>query len=124
MANRAKRKGNDGEAMVEDFLRSMGVTCVRRRSTSHEGSAHDDGDLLAIIGGMEVCVEVKAQDSPRYSGWYAETQEEKANAGADIGLLVHKPKGKGARSVREFPCMVSMGDLIDLALGKDAGNRF
>ena len=40
-------------------------------------------------------MEVKSVRTPRYGEWLREAEVERANSGAEMGIVVHKPHGTG-----------------------------
>ena len=122
MANPSKQKGTTAERWECEFLNSRGFDT--RRNPLH--GAKDIGDLQSWIHGLNVCVEVKAGKRPLYSSWYEEAQAEESNAGADVGMMVHKPEGVARAHMGEWPVMLSQGDLMKLlaaAYAEGTGER-
>jgi hypothetical protein len=83
----AKAKGRAVENALVDWLRARGLDAERRRLA---GSA-DKGDISGLPG---VCVEVKSGGGKlQIPQWLRETETERMNAGADVGVLVIRPRG-------------------------------
>lgn len=84
-----KAKGAKAENDVAGTYRDDGYEEADRRVRN---GANDRGD----IGGVpRVCTEVKAEVSyaGKLSGWLAEAEAERQNAGAELGVVWHKKKG-------------------------------
>lgn len=86
--NRSKRKGTAGETAVVQALNELGWPHAERRALK---GAADRGDIAGLPG---VCIEVKNEASYDIPGWLREAAAEKANDGADIGVVWFKLKGK------------------------------
>lgn len=98
MTNKPKRIGTAAETAVVRFLRVNGWPSAERAALA--GSS-DVGDVTGVPG---LCVEVKggaaaerAEDAD-VARWLTETETERGNRRADVGVLVLKRKGKGAAS--------------------------
>lgn len=95
MTNRPKDIGTAGETAVVKYLRDNGFPGAERRALA---GTHDLGDLIGL---GPVVVEVKAgkaaenASSGQVEAWMVETETERKNARADIGVLVLKRKGVG-----------------------------
>ena len=83
MVNPSKAIGTQAETLVTRYLQENGFGTAERRALH---GTYDLGDITGIPG---VVIEVK-------SGHAAETETERKNAEADIGVLVVKRKGKGS----------------------------
>jgi hypothetical protein len=87
---RPKDIGTRGERTVVDYLNANGFAQAERRAL------HGNTDLGDITGIPGVVIEVKAGEqtlgvgpgSKKAAAWIAETETERANAGAEIGILV------------------------------------
>ncbi len=102
----AKVKGRETEAAFVRFLRSHGVPHAERRRLT--GSA-DQGDITGWPG---VCVEIKSGATLAIPKWLAECDAETANAHADIGFVVVRPKGKP--DPKDWFAVVRTGTLMQL----------
>lgn len=85
----SKARGTRAESAVVAYLRSI-VPAVERRAMS---GAVDKGDIAGIPG---VVVEVKDHVKLDLAGWVSEMLAEMSNAGADVGVVWHKRRGKGS----------------------------
>jgi len=96
MVNPSKAIGTQAETLVTRFLQENGFGTAERRAL------HGTYDLGDITGTPGICWEVKSGHAAEtasdglINAWLAETETERKNAKADIGVLVVKRKGKGA----------------------------
>lgn len=74
---------------------------------------NDKGDIAGI---PNLVFEVKNQKTYAISSWLKETQIEKENAGADLGILIMKPFGVGVSQVSQWWTVLPLEDLIQLLL--------
>jgi hypothetical protein len=86
MTNPAKRKGDAYERLIVEYLRSEGFTVDRTRA----GWSDDRGDIHGIGG---LVLECKNHKTLRLSGWLEELSVEMANAGVNMGAVIHKRSG-------------------------------
>lgn len=92
---RPKDIGTATETAVVHYLRGAGFPHAERRSLN---GANDLGDITGTPG---LCWEVKGGDAARRASdgqvttWLVETEVERSNAGADIGILVLQRRGIG-----------------------------
>lgn len=86
----ARAKGTRWETSIVDYLRSNGAPHAERRALN---GAKDKGDIAGIIG---VVIEAKSHTGIRLSEWVEEAETERQNAGADIGVVWHKRRGKAS----------------------------
>lgn len=93
MVNKPGRIGTAGETGVTRFLAANGFPLAERRRLK---GGLDEGDLITVPG---LCVEVKSGEAAksasagRVAGWLVETEVERVNARADVGLLVVQRRG-------------------------------
>lgn len=85
--NPSKRKGTDWESEVVSFLRQWWPHVERRALNG----ASDRGDITGIPG---VVVECKAGATSCFPAWVREAELERANDGADVGVVFAKVRGK------------------------------
>jgi len=96
MVNPSKATGTAGETAVVAFLQTNGFGTAERRAL------HGTYDLGDITGTPGICWEVKSGHAAEtasdglINAWLAETEAERNNADADVGVLVVKRKGKGS----------------------------
>jgi len=111
--SRAKAKGTAAETAVVNFLIENGFAGAERRALS---GAFDKGDIAGVPC---VCIEVKAAKSYSIPAWLKELAVEKKNAKADVGILVIKPVGVGAKNAGDFWAVMTLSQMTDLL--RDAG---
>jgi hypothetical protein len=87
--NRSKAKGTSAESAVVAYLRGEGFPHAERRAL--HGNL-DRGDIAGIPG---VAIEVKSCARAELAAWLDEAAAERANDGADLGVVWHKRRGKG-----------------------------
>lgn len=88
MTNPQKIKGSSFERLIVNYLRDHGFGVDRTRA----GWSDDKGDIHGIAGFTWEC---KNHKSMNLSGWISELLVECANAGTDLGAVVHKKRGVG-----------------------------
>lgn len=106
---RPKDKGTDAERAVVRYLQANGFPQAERRASN--GNA-DRGDITGCPG---ICWEVKYRDKMPGDGqlnmWLVETERERENAGADIGILiVRRPHA----AVASWWAVARLGDVMAL----------
>lgn len=112
--NRPKRIGRDAENAVAYYLRANGWPEVERRA---QRGSKDAGDLTGTPG---LCIEVKGGDAARYASdllvadWLDETEKERVNARADIGMLVLQRRGVGPTNAGRWWAVMRLGDMLAL----------
>jgi len=86
MSRRPKDIGTDAERAVVRYLQTVGFPHAERRA---QNGAQDRGDITGTPG---ICWEVKARKKPPgdtlIAEWLGETEIERRNAGAAVGILV------------------------------------
>jgi hypothetical protein len=94
--------GTAAETAVVRALRARGFPQAERRSLK---GVLDEGDITGTPG---LCWEVKGGDAARnasdgqISAWLAETETERLNARADVGILVVQRRRIGARNAHRW----------------------
>lgn len=81
-------KGTRWESAVADYLRPRGAPHVERRART---GAKDKGDIAGVVG---VVIECKSAARLELAAWLAEAVAERDNAGAAIGVVWAKRKGR------------------------------
>ena len=110
--SKSKQKGTLAETAVADYLKQT-FSAVERRTLS---GANDKGD----IAGVPNCVvEVKNQRTYKIHAWMKETETERINAEADLGILVIKPNGVGVSKVNQWWAVVSLETITKLIEDSD-----
>lgn len=106
--SKAKQKGTAAETAVVRYLNEHGFPTAERRALA---GVNDKGDVTGIPG---LVIEIKAGARLEIPAWLRETADEIANARADHGILVIKPKGKGEKSVGEWWAIVPLAEMVEL----------
>jgi len=120
MARRPRDIGTDAERAVVRVLRANGFPNAERRAL--RGSA-DAGDITGTPG---IVWEVKGGNTARRSSdyqveaWLVETEQERRNAGADIGVLVVQRAGVGPANAHRWWAVIPAGSLARLLQGEQA----
>lgn len=86
----SKRKGTRWESAIVDYLRNNGVPHAERRTLN---GAKDRGDLAGLPG---VVCEAKSAARMELAAWLDEAEKERANAGAAVGFVWAKRRGKAS----------------------------
>ncbi len=84
----SKRKGTAWESTIVDYLRGAGAPHAERRALN---GAKDRGDVAGIPG---VVIEAKNAKTVELGVWLDEAHAERANDGADIGVVWFKRRGR------------------------------
>jgi hypothetical protein len=105
--SRSKQKGTLAETAVVELLKEVWPMAERRALSG----INDKGDIAGI---PKIVIEVKNQKSYKIPEWLNETKVEKANAEADLGILVIKPNGVGVSRVSDWWSVLPLRDLISL----------
>ncbi|HEY9353735.1 MAG TPA: hypothetical protein VIP28_10805 [Nocardioides sp.] len=87
MTSRSKAKGSAWERAIVEHLRAAGWPFAERRLA---GSTKDRGDVAGVVG---VVIEAKNTASARLAEWIEETEVERLNDGAWLGVVWHKRRG-------------------------------
>jgi hypothetical protein len=112
MTNRPRALGTFAESAVVRFLRANGFPAAERRAL--HGSL-DQGDVTGI---PLVCVEIKGGNAAKtasdlqVTAWLHETETERVNARADIGVLVLQRAGFGPDRAGFWWAIVPAGLLL------------
>lgn len=102
MTRRPRDIGTAAESAVVKALRAHGFPHAERRSLK---GALDQGDITGTPG---ICWEVKGGAAARTASdgliaeWMAETETERINARADVGVLVVQRKGVGPANAHRW----------------------
>jgi hypothetical protein len=86
----AKKAGTSWESEIVQLLQASGWTGAERRARN---GAQDRGDITGLPG---VVVEAKNASRVELAEWLKEAQTETANAGAEVGVVWAKRKGKAS----------------------------
>ena len=113
--NKSKEKGTAAETAVVRVLRTHGFPHAERRTLK---GIYDQGDITGCIG---LCFEVKGGDAAKnasdnqITAWLAETETERVNAGADIGILVVQRRGIGPGNADRWWAILRLGQVAALS---------
>lgn len=124
MTNKPKAIGTAAETAVVRYLRDNGFPMSERRAL------HGTTDLGDITGIPGVVIEVKAGDQTKGAGpgskkaaaWIAQTETERANADAEIGILVVQRHHQNVRNwwavltANDHQRLMGYGELADTPL--------
>lgn len=86
--SRSKQKGTAWESAIVTHLRENGAPHAERRALAGNS---DRGDIAGIPA---VVIEAKSAARVELAAWLDEAQKERANDGAEIGLVWFKRRGK------------------------------
>jgi hypothetical protein len=90
MTSRNKAKGSAWERAIVEHLRNAGWPYAERRIA---GAAKDRGDIAGVVG---IVIEAKNTASRNLAGWIEETEVERVNDNAWLGVVWHKRTGKSS----------------------------
>lgn len=88
--SRGKAKGTAWESLVVGYLVSLGWVHAERRALH---GTLDRGDVAGLPG---VVIECKNEKALSLAGWVDEAEVERANDGAEYGVVWHHRRGKGS----------------------------
>lgn len=116
MANPSKNKGTAGESAVVRYARTAGFPLADRITLS---GRYDRGDVQLTVG---VIAEVKTGNHAKNASktqieaWLEETERERINSNAAIGVLIKQRTGFGTARVEEWDAYFIRGsDIADCA---------
>lgn len=94
MANPSKRKGTTFEVLMRDyFIEETGDDRIMRLA---QAGSKDGGDIANLrVNSHKVAIECKNVKGLSIPGGVDEAIREAHNIGAQVGVLVHKRRGKG-----------------------------
>jgi hypothetical protein len=117
MANRSGKIGTQTESAVVRVVRMFWPQAERRRLRG----AEDWGDITGTPG---IIWEVKGGAAAKNASdgliaeWWKETEQERQNADADVGVLVVQRKGVGAPNAARWWGIVPLSHLHSLLMGQ------
>lgn len=117
--NKPKRIGTAAETAVARYLQAHGFPHAERRALR---GIQDAGDITGIPG---ICVEVKGGEAAKAASdllvadWLEETEKERVNARADIGVLVLQRRGVGPANAGRWWAVISLDFISMLTHGYD-----
>lgn len=109
----AKQRGTSFETAVAGYLSAeTGAEIVRRAQTG----ARDRGDLhgLKSAFGDRIVAELKNHNRLNLSGWIDEAAIEAGNDDAQIAVVIHKRRGRGATRMGEQYVSMTLADFTRL----------
>jgi len=113
----AKKAGTAHETAIADYLAQHVDDRIERRTRN---GGKDRGDLSGIrlspaLGGGRVVAELKNTTQIAFGPWQRETETERGNDDALIGLIIHKRRGVAHPGQQWVTCTVD--DLVALLTG-------
>lgn len=114
MVNRSKNLGTAAETAVVRYLRANGFPQAERRALA---GSYDLGDVTGIPG---VVIEVKGGQAAKTASdgqvtlWLAETERERVNARADVGILVMSRSGIGPSRAGSWWAVVRLDQFVTI----------
>ena len=109
--SRNKSKGTAFETLIVRYLQDHGFPHAERRALA---GVNDLGDITGTLG---VVWECKNHKTLSFSEWLVEAEVERANANADLGVVIAKRRGKG--DAAEQYAVMTVAALVELL--KQAG---
>jgi hypothetical protein len=113
--NRPKAIGTAAETAVARYLAAHGFPSAERRALR---GIEDAGDITGCPG---ICVEVKGGEAAKNASdllvtdWLEETEKERLNARADIGVLVLQRRGVGPTNAGRWWAILRLDEVANLA---------
>lgn len=114
--SRAKQIGTAAESIVVAVAKRNGFPHAKRVTLS---GSKDQGDIH-LGDGIPVILEVKGGKQTdkltpgKVTKWLAETECERVNAGAEVGLLVTQRRGYGIVNAEKWDSLISAADWFRL----------
>ncbi|MBM7280343.1 hypothetical protein JTZ10_21600 [Gordonia rubripertincta] len=110
----ARKAGTTFERQIADCLATHVDDRIDRRAKT---GAKDRGDIGGVrIHGQRVVIECKNTSRTDLAGWMRETDDERGNDDALVGLIVHKRHGKG--DPLDQWCSFTVRELVALLRGQ------
>ena len=110
----ARAAGTRFETLIAAYLALHLDDRIERRTQS---GAKDRGDISGLkVRGQRVVVECKNTTRMNLGGWITETEIERGNDDAGVGVVVHKRHGKGQPSDQYVT--MTLADLVSLINGE------
>jgi hypothetical protein len=114
--NKPKAIGTAAETAVSRYLQAHGFPHAERRALR---GIQDAGDITGCQG---ICVEVKGGDAAKNASdllvadWLEETEKERVNARADVGVLVLQRRGVGPANAGRWWAVMTLPTLLSLTV--------
>lgn len=110
----AKAAGSRFESQVAAYLAEHVDDRIERRT---RGGSKDRGDIAGLRHlGQKIVVECKNTSRINLGAWATETEIQRGNDDAGVGVIVHKRHGKG--SAGEQWVTMTLADLVALLTGQ------
>lgn len=118
--SRQRDKGTRFETQVVEYLnRTLGGSQAHRLGL--KGSM-DEGDVWGLFAhGQRVVVECKDVARMALSQWVGEAEDERGNADALAGVVVHKRRGFGPARMGGTYVTMTLADLVAICTGARPG---
>jgi hypothetical protein len=116
VVNKPKRKGTAAETFVVRYAKKNGFPAAVRKV---QKGSKDEGDIDLC---PHVVVEVKADTSLAYPQFLRETEAERVNAGAAVGVCVVKPPGVAEGRMNLWWMLMGAGTYDALEFLADGAN--
>lgn len=111
--SKATQKGTRFETQVADYMRSRLHMPIERRAKC---GSKDRGDISGFrIGPWDCVVECKNRKAMDLPGWLAEAEDERENACASYGVVIHKRRGYGDNNMGGTYVTMTLDTLLDIA---------
>lgn len=113
MVNKGKKIGTAAETLVVRYMQSRGWPVAKRNPPA---GRQDIGDIDPRQ--PKLVIEVKADKGLRFPDFLRETEAERVNAGASVGVCVIKPPGVGKTRMNLWWMLMSSGtyDALEFCL--------
>lgn len=107
-----------GTRFTSDVIRYLHTDGFGQAELRNQAGEHDKGDIVGLLGIAVECKGGKAAEvasDRQIAAWLDETERERANARADVGLLVTKRRAIGAARAAQWWAHMTLGTVLDLA---------
>lgn len=107
-----------GTRFTTDVIRYLHTDGFGQAELRNQAGEHDKGDIVGMVSVVVECKGGKAAEDAsdrQISAWLDETERERANARADVALLVTKRRAIGATRAHMWWAHMTLGTLLDLA---------
>lgn len=112
-----RRPKDIGTAFTTAVIRYLHTDGFGQAELRNQAGANDKGDITGMPGIVIECKGGKAAEDAsdaQVAAWLAETERERANARADVGLLVTKRRAIGAARAGQWWAHMTLHTVIDL----------
>ena len=124
MVNRPK---DIGTRFTSDVIRYLMVNGFPHAELRNQAGEHDKGDIIGLVGVAVECKGGKAAETAsdnQIKQWLlVETERERQNARADVGILITKRPAIGAANAGNWWAHMTLGQLGDLLGVVDVGDN-